>query len=179
MKVLGIIMGVLLIIGGIYCMLTPVLTFTSLGWLVGFSMLFEGIVSILSWNKRRAIGLADGWSLAGAIISTVLAVFVLISIPMQLGIDLMLAYLAAFWLIVAGVTRTMSAFTLKRLHERDASVGGGWGWVLAAGILLIITGAICLLHPVLTMASVGMLLGIGIVSSGCGLIMGAMSGRVD
>ena len=71
------IFGVLLVIGGIYCLVTPVETFGVLGWLIGLAMLVEGVSSALTWNERRKFGFADGWTLVGALASIVLGVVVL------------------------------------------------------------------------------------------------------
>ena len=175
MKIFGIIMGVLLTIGGLSCMFTPIATFASLGTLVGFAMVFEGVGSIITWNARRQEGTADGWSLAGAILSVVLGVFVLASGLMQFSIDLFLAYLAAFWLIAEGVFRIMSSFALRSAANEGYYRGPSWIWTLIAGIIVVFGGIVCLCHPVLAMASIGFLLGCGILSSGISLVVLSLS----
>ena len=49
MKILGIITGLLLIISGVYCFMHPVLTFASLGWLVGLAVIISGAGSLAAW----------------------------------------------------------------------------------------------------------------------------------
>lgn len=175
MKVLGIIMGVLLVLGGISCMFTPIATFASLGSLVGFAMLFEGVGSIITWSARKREGLADGWSLAGSILSVILGVFVLASGLMQFSIDMFLAYIAAFWLIMQGVFRIMGSFGLRRAAQEGAYRGPNWIWMLIAGIIIVVGGIVCLCHPLIAMASVGFMLGCGILSSGLSLIFVALA----
>lgn len=175
MKVLGVILGVLLVAGGISCMFTPVATFLSLGTLVGFAMLVEGIGSIITWNARRQEGLADGWSLAGAILSVILGIFVLVSGLMQFSIDLMLAYIAAFWLIMQGIFRIIGSFGLRKAEREGAYRGPKWFWMLIAGIIIVIGGVVCLCHPLITMSSIGFLLGCGILSSGLSLVFVALA----
>lgn len=66
MRILTIILGVFLVIGGIYCMLTPVATYSAIGWIIGAAMLIEGVASVITWSERRRLGLADGFSLVAA-----------------------------------------------------------------------------------------------------------------
>lgn len=174
MTIVNIILGVLLIVGGMYCLLTPIMTFATLGWLMGAAMIAEGVSSALTWNARRKEGLADGWTLAGAILSVILGCVVLGSGFMRLTLDTFLAYLAAFWLIFGGVTRIAASFKLRDANKQGLPVGKNWVLVLIIGIIVTIMGVVCLFHPLLAMASVGTLVGLGIVSSGCSLILSAL-----
>lgn len=171
MKILGIIGGILLIIGGCYCIATPVITFSTLGSLIGVAMIVEGALNGLTWNSRRMLGMADGWTLVGAIVSILLGTIVLGNGLLQLGIDTFIAYLVAAWLVVDGITRVAASFTLRKMYkEQGEEAGKNWWLLLIAGILVIIMGIVCFCHPLLTMASVGLLMGMGVVSSGIGML---------
>ncbi len=175
MKILGIIGGILLIIGGCYCIATPLITYSTLGPIMGIAMIVEGAISGFTWNTRRMMGIADGWSLAGAVISILLGTVVLGSGVLQIAIDTFLAYLVGFWLIVGGITRIAASFTLRKLGQEGDEAGKNWWILLLIGILVIIVGIMCLCHPVLTMISVGLLMGISVVSSGISLLVASLN----
>ncbi len=65
-KVITIILGAVMIVTGVYCLLTPAITYLSLGYIVGFNMVLDAIGGIATWSDRKKKGAADGWTLAGA-----------------------------------------------------------------------------------------------------------------
>ena len=168
MRVIMIILGVVLAVGGIYCMLTPIATYAALAWLIGLAMIVEGVASIITWNRRRKLGLASGWTLVGAIVSIVLGVFLLGSYAMQFAVDMFIAYLIAIWLVVAGVTRIVAAIAVRNSRGREAA--RGWIIQVVLGVLIIILGILCISNPLSIMAGVGLMLGISIVLVGVALI---------
>ena len=169
MKVVTIILGVLLLIGGIYCAFAPVATYSALGWVIGISMLVEGVASIIAWNDFRKLGIANGWSLAASILSIVLGVFILGSYALQFAIDMFIAYFIAIWLVVAGIARIVSAFGMRKSQHRTG--GGGWIAQIVLGVLIAILGILCIFNPLSIVAGVGLMLGLSIVLVGIGLIM--------
>ena len=46
MKIIAIIMGVLLAIGGVYCMFAPIATYATISWLIGAAMVIEGVAAL-------------------------------------------------------------------------------------------------------------------------------------
>lgn len=171
MKIVGIILGALLVISGVYCIMSPVVTFATLGWVVGLSMVFEGFWSMLTWSNRKRLGFADGWTLCGAIISVIFGAMVLASGYLRFAVDSVLAYMVAFWLIAAGVTRIAASVGLHAAHRENEEIGSSWFLVLLAGILVLIFGVICLIHPLIAVVSAGTFMGLGIISAGCALIV--------
>ena len=169
MKVVTIILGVLLLIGGVYCVFAPVATYSALAWVIGLSMFVEGIGGIITWSDRRKMGLANGWTLAAAIVSIVLGVFLLGSYVLQFAVDMFIAYMIAIWLVVAGIARVVAAVS-SRNNQRQAG-GSGWVLQLVLGILIAILGILCIFNPLSIVAGVGLMLGISIVLTGIGLIM--------
>lgn len=175
MKVITVILGVLLVIGGIYCIFSPVATYSAMGWLIGLSMLAEGVANVITWNSRRKLGVADGWSLAGGIISIILGVFMLGSYAMQAAVDVFIAYLIAFWLVVAGIVRIVTALNMRK--STDQALANGWAIQLVLGVLIIILGILNMLNPVSVMIGIGMMMGVSIVFVGVTLIEGALMTR--
>ena len=173
MKIFTIVMGALLVVGGMYCMFAPIATYSALSWLIGLAMLVEGIGSVITWNERRRIGIADGWTLVGAIVSIVLGIFLLVSYVARFAVDMFIAYLIAIWLVFGGISRIIAALNLRN-YQYQLGVGaapGNWVALLVLGIALVVLGILCIFNPVSIMISVGFLLGLSIVFSGVGLVV--------
>ena len=149
MKILTIILGIFLLVGGFYCVFTPVATYAAIAWLIGLSMIIEGVASVITWSEMRRLGLANGLTLVGSILSIVLGVFLLGSHFLQFAVDMFIAYLIAIWLIVAGITRIVAAISvsstvpymsLERMNEmvdvvKDAAarISAELGWKVQGG----------------------------------------------
>ena len=175
MKAIGVIFGILLVIGGIYCLVTPVETFGVLSWLIGLAMLVEGISSALTWNERRRFGFADGWTLVGALVSIALGVVVLGSLAVQVAIDTFLAYLVAAWLVFGGAARIAGAIGLRKIYLAGGMIGENWLLLMLLGILIVVMGIACFVNPILAMEGVGMILGLSIIVTGGSIIAASMS----
>lgn len=65
-KVLSILLGIVMINCGIYCLISPGLTFLAIGWIVGFCMIVNAVGNIATWNAWKKLGIADGWTLFAA-----------------------------------------------------------------------------------------------------------------
>jgi len=180
-KVALIILGVLLIIGGVYCIFMPGATFATLAPLCGIAMIFDGIGNICSWNDARKAGQSDGWLLVGAIISLLAGIFMLTNIFVSLLVDAMLTYFIIFWLIVMGIIRIAAAFKIRKagqyVDERmvrhgysNPKAGKGWGWVLAFGILMILVGVFGLVSPMIIVLTVGYIIGFCVIAAGFSMI---------
>ena len=170
MRIITIIFGVLLVVGGFYCMFAPVATYSALAWLIGLAMVAEGVASVITWKRRRDLGYANGWTLAGSIISIVLGVILLGSYAMQIALDAFIAYLIAIWLVVAGITRIVAAIAVRSSEGQE----GAKGWIgqIVLGVLIVIVGILCIFNPLAIMAGVGMMLGISVVLVGIDLVVG-------
>jgi uncharacterized membrane protein HdeD (DUF308 family) len=168
MKVVTIVLGILLLVGGIYCMFAPVATYSALGWIIGASMLIEGVGSIITWSDRRRLGLADGWTLAGSIVSIILGLFLLGSYVLQFAVDMFIAYVIAIWLVFAGIARIAVAISIR--NSQYPMETRSWIGQLVLGVLIVILGILCIFNPLSIVAGVGLLLGMSIVLVGAGLI---------
>ena len=171
-KILSIILGVLMIGSGIYCLATPGLTFMTLGVIIGFDMIADAIGNIFTWKERRDRGLADGFTLAGAIVSLIFGLMLLGSGVMQLSVDLFVAYAAANWLIVIGILRLVRSIKLQQINQTaDANEGTRLWWVvLINGILLILLGVMSMMNPSITALAIGTMMGLNVLFAGISLI---------
>ena len=171
MRVVTIILGVLLVASGFYCMFTPVATYSALSVVIGMSMVVEGVAGIVVWSDLRKRGLADGWTLAEAILSIVFGVFLLGSFFLQFAVDMFIAYVIAIWLVFAGIARITAAIAARKMQDQTGTSASGWVIQLVLGILIVILGILCVFNPLSIMVSVGMMLGMSIVFVGVELVL--------
>ena len=166
MSIVMIILSVLMIIGGISCIAAPVATFSALGWLAGISILTVGLSSILQYaagHEGRSI-----WELLGGICGILFGGFLIFNIFAQTATNIILAYAAALWLFVRGICGIVEALKMRKLNQAlpDKARSAVWLVVLVLAILTVLMGAACIMQPVLSMISVGLLMGISIFTSG-------------
>ena len=175
MRVVGVILGIMLITCGMWCMLTPFSTFETLSWLIGAVMMAEGIGAIMNYAERRSMGLADGWTLASGVASLVLGIFICCSFVLRVGVGIAVAILVAIWLIVVGMARIVAALDLRKVHDAGSAIGRNWVLVMVTGVVTLAFGIICVIHPLLAMESVGITMGLGITSCGLSVLLGSIT----
>jgi uncharacterized membrane protein HdeD (DUF308 family) len=136
---LFLILGILLILGGIWVDRTPELSYVTLGMLLIIILLINGIFQIaFSIINREQIS-GWGWYLTGGVLELLIGIY-LWSYP---GISLvMLPFVVGFWLLFRGISVIASATDLKNLGIK------GWGWVLALGILMTFFAFLMIMDPV-------------------------------
>ncbi len=164
-RIATIILGVVLIIGGIWCISTPISTSLAIVWIFGIFMLVKAVADLFTYSDRKALGYADGFSLAMSIISLIFALILIGSWKMQAITETILLYFICFWLIVGGVISIVGAIQLKRALD----INPVWGIVM--GILVIIVAMIGIAHPIIGAISIGLIVGINILVAGIELIV--------
>lgn len=166
MTVLMIILSILLIIGGVSCMVTPVATFSALGWLAGFAIIVSGISAVFryaSGKEGRSV-----WELVGGIAGILFGGFIIINAFAQFATNMVIAYAAALWLVIYGITGIAEALKLRRINKElpNEFRSAGWLVVMILGVATTVIGVICAFQPMITMLSVGLLIGVSILISG-------------
>ena len=175
-KVLSIVLGILMIISGFYCLFTPDMTYLMVGYVVGLSMVFDAIGRFVYWWQAKKEG-ADGWMLTGAILSAVFGFFILNSSALQLAIDNFIVYYIAIWLVFNGIIVIVRAWKIRRFHKDwdTKLLGKHWYTPLCIGILLCVFGILSLLNPTIIASAIGIFIGLGIISAGANMITLAMT----
>ena len=172
-NILAIIFGVLIVIGGIYCLMAPAATYMAQAWLLGIVMIADGIANIVTYSQLRKAGYSNGWTLLGAIISIIFGIVLLGSYAAQLAVDLFFAYMIAAWLIITGIMRIGFSLQMRKLNQgvqQHQPIGERWWFSLIVGILVVIVGIMCLFNPMIAVVSVGLLIGISIIFVGVSVI---------
>ena len=166
MTVLMILFAILMIVGGVWCMATPVATFSALGWLAGCAIIVSGFSAVFRYaagKEGRSV-----WELISGLAGILFGVFIVINGFAQFATNLVIAYAAAVWLVVYGVCGIAEALKLRKLNRalpNDLRTPS-WLIVMLLGVATAVIGVICIFQPLLTMLSVGMLIGLSILLSG-------------
>ena len=102
-----------------------------------------------------------GWLLLDGVLTVILSLFLLLN---QWFTLMSLPFLFTAWLLFSGVSRFVSAFDLKALGVR------AWGWVLALGIVLTVAGFVCMMDPWVSVAAMGVTVGVVFLLEGVSAI---------
>lgn len=162
MKLLNIISGVLLIAVGIYCLCNQDIAAMTAGLMVGIFMLVSGVIEIIVFAATSGVMFGSGWLLLDGVLTVILSLFLLFN---QWFTMMSLPFLFTLWLLFSGISRFVSAFDLRAFGVR------GWGWVLAIGVILMIAGFICMMDPWVSVAAIGLTVGLVFLLEGVSSIV--------
>lgn len=169
---LVVLMGILMVIGGVYCLFTPVTTFLTTGYIVGVIIFCDAIGNIVAWINAKKYVEVNGWYLANAIISLIFGIVVMVSLRMQFAVDMFIVYAIAIWVIMLGISRISLAIRIKQLVDKLPKVfkNKKWGYILALGILMVIFGVLCLFKPIVLSSMLGVFIALIMIFAGASLI---------
>ena len=167
-RILNIVAGILLIAAGVYCLCNEDVAVLSAGLMLGIFMLAAGIAEIVVFAGTSGVLIGSGWLLLDGVLTVIMSLFLLFN---QWFTLLSLPFIFAVWLMFSCISRFVSAFDLHALGVR------GWGWVLAVGILLMVAGFICMMDPWVSVAAMGMTVGIVFLLEGVSSIVYACISR--
>ena len=162
MKLLNIISGVLLIAVGIYCLCNQDIAAMTAGLMVGIFMLVSGVIEIIVFAATSGVVFGSGWLLLDGVLTVILSLFLLFNKWFTM---MSLPFLFTLWLLFSGISRFVSAFDLKAFGVRS------WGWVLAIGVILMIAGFICMMDPWVSVAAIGLTVGLVFLLEGVSSIV--------
>jgi uncharacterized membrane protein HdeD (DUF308 family) len=112
-----VLMGILYLVGGFYCMSHPLLAISTLTLLLASIILVEGVLEIISYFRQRRDG-ASGWILFNALVTLLLGGMIWFHWPSSsvwaIGI------LVGVNLMMTGITRLMLGMAARRLVGQTA-----------------------------------------------------------
>lgn len=168
-RVLWIAAGILLILAGIFCLLSPSAALSGLALYLGLAMLFSGIVDLVIFASASSRMVGSGWFLVDGILTVLLSLFLLCN---QWFTALTLPFLFGMWLLFSGVSKFANSFELKRLGVR------GWGWFTVLGIVLSAVGFFSFLDPLAGLVAITIVVGVFLILQGVASILrGCFAGR--
>lgn len=169
-KVLGIILGVLMCIGGFYCLMAPGLAFSSLTVIFGITLIEAAIAYFVFWLKTKDLPVSTSKLLINAILSLIAGIALLTNIFTQLFVETVMVYMIAIVMTARGIMQIAHAFDIKK-----AIPGSNWVLNLICGILVTISGIMCIINPLALSLAIGIIIAINIFTSGISLIVLSLS----
>lgn len=155
-----VIMGVLMILGGISMLATPLTNFIGAGYFIIILFFIWGIFGIV-----RAIGEKSyDKKFFFAILSLILGIVGLVVPGAAVMNNFIILYLAAGWFCIHGVLSIIDA-----LACRDDALTKILGIIL--GVLEILMGIYSIAHPAILAVSLGLLIGFYFIESGVNVIV--------
>lgn len=158
------IIGVLLIVFGIYIFTTPLETYGTLTMLFSLSFLFSGIAETFFSVQNRKIIEGWGWYLTGGIFNSIIGLM-LLSRPEISAFTLPLV--VGFTLMFRSIQGLGFSFELKNYGSLK------WGNLAIASILGLVFSIILLFNPIFTGISLVVMTALAFIFSGItGIVLG-------
>lgn len=167
MRAVSIVMGVLFVGAGIYCLVNMKAAFISLAIILGIVMMAYGIGQVITWiSSRKEKGLS-GWVLGEGVLTLLIGALVCFY-PFQT--DFVIAIWFAAWLTVSGIMRVVAAIQTKKNFP-----GAPWGFLLFMGVITVIVGIYAMVHPLIAGMAIAILLGLMFILQGINCFVSGVS----
>ena len=152
------VISFLCIIGGIYFILKPNYTFSSLVYYLGLIILVIGIIKILYSLLNKENNFSLGNSFWSGIINIIFGIILMVN---KQGIQSMISSILGIWLIISSTSNLVLFFNKTNRTSVDVRY-------LVKTILKLILGIIVITTPIITFIFVGWVLGVILVAIGIG-----------
>ena len=164
MTVVSIILGILMILCGVSCMFTPLLTFMDMGYFIVILVAVYGVIGIIKAISEKRFGVGFVFS----ILSVVFGVSVMFFPRLMLLADGALIYMAATWFVLQGLVTIFTAVTITK------AIGSKlWILQLIIGIIGLLLGCYSFFHPALVAISLGLLISLYFIETGFTMLFSA------
>lgn len=164
-RILGIILGILMCVGGFYCMINPALTFSSLSTVFAITLIESAVAYFVLWLEVKKIGGKSGILIINAILSLIGGIGLLTNVFTQIMFEGMLLNLVALFMLMGGISQIIHAFEIKKILP-----GKPWILDLIGGILVTIAGVLCIVNPLILSIAVGITMATNIFTIGISII---------
>ncbi len=152
-----LVRGIILILLGMAMLIWPKQSLQVFGIIFVAYLFVDGVMSIFQGFSARKQGQSGvGDFVVGAL--AIVAGIVILVWP-QWSVEV-LAYLVAFWALLAGISGLAGGLALRK------QPGSGWGWFVAWGVLALIFGIIVLFNPAAGILSILWLVAIWAIMAG-------------
>lgn len=156
-RVLWCLVGVFLVVTGIYFLIHPSATMVSIAWMFGLAMLVSGAVNCLIYLSNRRYYIDSTWLLANSVIDLLIGVLFLCSDWIAAAF---LPILFGVWAVVSGVIKLVNAAMIRRMQMPT------WGGLLVVGLVLLVFGVAVFFRPVLAAVAVSAIVAIVLITQG-------------
>lgn len=165
-KVLGIILGVLICVGGFYCILMPTITFSSLTIILAITIIERAIAYFVIWLQTKKKGNSHPLLLVNAILSIICGIGLFTDFFTQLIVEGMMLNMIATFMIISGIIDIVDLFKNKKQLP-----GGLWIISLIMSIMLIFSGIFSIINPLILEITIGTIMAVNIFTFGISLIV--------
>ena len=160
--------GIVMLILGILAVAEPALATVAVDIYIGWLFLISGIVGLVAMFSARDFP-AFLWTLITAALAMAVGVM-LIWKPAEGAVSLTVVLTAFF--IAEGIFQIVGSFTYRDV------IPSSWGWMLASGIADLMLAAIIILNwPVSAAWTIGLIVGINLLTSGTAIVFTAIEAR--
>ena len=160
--------GVIMLILGTLALVAPGPATIAVDLYLGWLFLISGVVGLVAMFSTKDVP-AFLWSLITAALSVAVGVM-LIWKPVQ-GVATLTLILTGFF-VAEGVFQVVTSIAYRGL------IGGSWGWMLLSGLGDLALAAVIIMGwPVTAAWTLGLLVGINLLTSGWAILMVAFAGR--
>ena len=160
MTILFVIFGVLMILGGICLLTTPLINFMSAGYYIIILFFLGGVFGIIRGIMEKRFDKHFFF----AILSLILGIVGLVVPGAAVMNNFIILYLAAGWFILHGVFTIISAIAGRK-------EGGMKILSIVLGVVAIILGIYSIAHPAVLAVSLGILISFYFIESGIDMIL--------
>ena len=159
---LGIV-GVLMVVVGIFLLVRPIGTMVLGTMLVGLALAIAGIFYFVSFFFNLRAPWA-GWMMITAVINFLIGILLLTRPGLSLDI---IVFLFGLWAVGVGASVFANSFTARTFHH------SGWGWQLVGGLLGILVGLLIIFNPLAGFVTLNWIIAIAFLFYGVANIVGA------
>lgn len=160
-----LLLGIFVILLGIICMSSPLITGIAITVMVGALLLVSGVFQVFHGFRVLGRG-AKIWAMLLGVLTVIVSILVLIKpVAALAGLTLLLAC----YFVVDGIITAITAFQTRPMQ--------GWVWLLFSAMVTFFLGAIIWMQwPVSGVWAIGLLIGVRIFLIGMTMIfMGSMA----
>lgn len=154
----SLLIGLLAIMLGIWCLTSPWTTITALSIVFSVTFFVSGVFRIIFAVSNRNTLKSWGWTLVSGIIDLLFGIILISMSPAIIAI--VLSYFVGFWVMFQSIWGIGGAVELRRNGAK------GWGWLLILAVLGVILSFIFIMSPVLTSGFIVALISISFISYG-------------
>ena len=161
MGILMTILGVLMIICGVCCAFTPLVTMMAAGYFIAIVLIVSGVCGVITGFQFKLYGV----NFVVSILAIVLGVIALVRPGGIEVIDKVLICLFAAWLLIRGCSSVALSLRLRKLR-----LGNDWIWGLIIGILGIVLGVVSFFQPAIPAIAIGLMIALYLIEEGIDII---------
>lgn len=167
-RILAFLVGLFIVMCGIYCTQMPQSSYIALSWVAGFVIIIDSMFQLYTWDHLKNRNFWNKWDLIGSLISLAIGIALVCSFGIRETFSMVMIYVFGGWMAVCGILRIIASIKLRSFHRefKTELLGKKWWVILTAGILLIAFGVLICVFPVQTESVIGILVGCGIILTG-------------